>query len=72
LAASKTPLSLLQLSESLKRSNRTKVAQTIINPLLEAGFLAMTHPDKPNSSKQRYVITPEGEKLLEQISNTRQ
>ncbi len=67
LAKSKKPLSLLQLSEFLKRSDRTKLRQTILTPLLDAGLLAMTHPDKPNSPKQKYVMTLQGEELLEQI-----
>jgi ATP-dependent DNA helicase RecG len=33
-------------------------------PLLAAGWLAMTIPNKPRSSKQRYVVTPEGEDAL--------
>jgi predicted HTH transcriptional regulator len=67
LTRSKKPLSLLQLSEFLKRSDRTKLRQTILTPLLHAGLLAMTHPDKPNSPKQKYVMTLQGEELLEQI-----
>lgn len=67
LAKSQKPLSLLQLSEFLKRSDRTKLKQTVLAPLLEAGLLAMTYPDKPKSPKQKYVITPLGEEWLEQI-----
>jgi ATP-dependent DNA helicase RecG len=37
-------------------------------PLLAAGWLAMTIPDKPRSSKQRYVVTPEGEDALSAFS----
>jgi ATP-dependent DNA helicase RecG len=33
-------------------------------PLLAAGWLAMTIPNKPRSSKQRYRVTPEGEDAL--------
>jgi hypothetical protein len=33
-------------------------------PLLAAGWLAMTIPHKPRSSKQRYLVTPEGEDAL--------
>ena len=33
-------------------------------PLLAAGWLAMTISDKPRSSKQRYLVTPEGEDAL--------
>jgi len=37
-------------------------------PLLAAGWLAMTIPDRPRSSKQRYVVTPEGEDALSAFS----
>jgi predicted transcriptional regulator len=60
---------LLQLSKILNRSDRTKLRQTILKPLLDAGLLAMTRPDKPSSSKQKYVTTPLGEELLEQLGN---
>jgi ATP-dependent DNA helicase RecG len=56
----------LQLSEIFQRSDRTKFKQTILEPLLEAGWLAMTHPDKPNSSKQKYVTTLQGKEILAQ------
>ena len=49
----------------LGRKDRTKFRTKFIGPLLEAGWLAMTFPDKPTSSKQRYVTTPEGECALE-------
>jgi ATP-dependent DNA helicase RecG len=65
----KKPRSLSELSEILKRSNRTKLKQTVLTPLLEAGLLAMTYPDKPNSPKQKYVMTPQGKELLEQITD---
>lgn len=65
LVKGKKPLSLLQISEFLKRSDRTKLKQTVLAPLLDAGLLAMTHPDKPNSPKQKYVVTPQGEEWLE-------
>ena len=34
--------------------------------LLEAGWLAMTIPDKPRSPKQRYQTTEVGRKMLSQ------
>jgi ATP-dependent DNA helicase RecG len=38
-------------------TNRTKFRDKFIRPLLDAGLLAMTEPDKPRSSRQRYVAT---------------
>jgi len=39
-----------------------------IQPLVEQGFLEMTIPDKPRSSKQRYKTTDLGRKVLAQWS----
>jgi hypothetical protein len=36
-----------------------------LDPLLAAGWLAMTIPDKPTSRLQRYRTTPVGERALE-------
>jgi ATP-dependent DNA helicase RecG len=48
------------------RKDRTKFQNQIIRPLLDAGLLEMTIPDKPRSSRQRYRTTPEGQQLLKQ------
>lgn len=49
-------------------NNRTKFRKKLINPLLEMELLSMTIPDKPRSSRQKYVITKKGKDLL-QIEN---
>ena len=36
-------------------ANRSHFRKTYLNPLLEAGRLKMTIPDKPNSKNQKYV-----------------
>ena len=46
------------------RSNRTKFRNQVLKPLMEAGWLAMTIPDKPTSSKQKYRVTSLGRELL--------
>lgn len=65
LEVAKESRSMPELMELSKRSNRTKFRDQVIRPLLEAGLLEMTIPDKPRSSKQRYQTTPAGGKLLE-------
>jgi len=35
-----------------------------LKPLLQQGLLAMTIPEKPTSSKQRYVTTEAGKEAL--------
>ena len=39
----------------------------ILRPALKAKLVEMTLPDKPNSQKQRYRRTAQGEALAEQI-----
>jgi DNA-binding PadR family transcriptional regulator len=46
------------------RSDRTKFRNQVLKPLLDAQWVEMTIPDKPNSSKQRYRITALGKATL--------
>ena len=47
------------------RTNRTKFRDQVINPLIDAGLIEMTIPEKPRSSKQRYRTTAAGRSVLE-------
>ncbi|MCX7085495.1 MAG: Fic family protein [Methylococcales bacterium] len=49
-------MTLLELMQFLKRVDRSKFRNQIIKPLLEAGFIEATIPDKPTSSKQKYRL----------------
>ncbi|GAA5118809.1 Fic family protein [Luteolibacter yonseiensis] len=44
-----------------ERSDRTKFRNQILKPLLDAGWVEMTLPDKPNSRLQKYRTTPAGQ-----------
>jgi ATP-dependent DNA helicase RecG len=46
------------------RADRTKFRHQVLGPLLAAGLLSMTIPDKPRSSKQRYRTTKAGLQML--------
>ncbi len=50
------------------RQDRTKFRNQVLKPLLEAGWLEMTVPDKPTSSKQKYRITAKGRALLDETT----
>jgi len=42
------------------RADRTKFRDGIVKPLIEAGLLELTIPDKPRSRMQRYRTTEAG------------
>ena len=46
-------------------SDRTKFRRKYIHPLLEAGILEQTMPEKPNSRNQKYQLTDKGFNLLD-------
>ena len=56
---------ITELMEIAGRTDRTKFRNQVLNPLIKAGFLEMTVPDKPSSSKQKYRVTEKGRDLLE-------
>ena len=55
---------MVDLLAIVGRTNRTKFRQQVLNPLLEAGLIEMTIPDKPRSSLQRYRTTAAGRSAL--------
>ncbi len=57
--------SLLDLMTITGRSDRTKFRDQVLNPLIRAGFVEMTIPNKPRSSKQKYRLTEKGRKVIQ-------
>ena len=49
------------------RTNRSKFRKQVLKPLIDAGWLEMTIPEKPTSSKQKYRLTKEGKDLLTEL-----
>jgi Fic family protein len=47
-------MSLIELMSLLNRTDRSKFKAQILNPLIEAGLVEPTIPNKPTSSKQKY------------------
>lgn len=56
---------ITELMTIARRTDRTKFRHQVLNPLIEAGLLEMTIPDKPTSSKQKYRLTEKGRAFLE-------
>jgi ATP-dependent DNA helicase RecG len=64
LAAADDPQPLQVLMERCGRTDRTKFRNQVLRPLVEAGLLAPTIPEKPRSPRQRYRTTEAGKALL--------
>lgn len=63
-----TEVNLVTLMAVVGRTDRTKFRHQVIDPMLAAGLLEMTHPDKPRSRLQKYRITDAGRARLAQTS----
>ncbi len=63
---------IAHLMTLIGRSNRTKFRDQVIKPLLAAGWLEMTIPDKPRSSKQKYRLTAKGQALVSQLEEAKE
>lgn len=53
------------LQEATGMRDREHFRKTYLEPLLSAGWLERTIPDKPRSSKQKYRLTEKGRTILE-------
>ena len=64
LHKSLSPQPITALMAVMRRKDRTKFRNQVVRPLLEAGWIAMTVPDKPTSRNQRYRTTAAGRATL--------
>ncbi len=64
LKNSERPVSMLELAEITGVHHRSFFKKQHLDPLIEYGLMAMTVPDRPRSSKQKYVITEAGKELI--------
>jgi len=64
LQACAEPAALTELMRHAGRANRTKFRDQVLRPLMDAGLLEMTLPDKPTSRLQKYRLTTAGRALL--------
>jgi predicted HTH transcriptional regulator len=60
LRVARSPVARVDLLGAIGLSNNTRNAARNIEPLVAAGLLAMSHPDRPRSSSQRYLTTDAG------------
>ena len=59
--------SILELMSHAGRHDRTKFRNQVLRPLLDTGWLEMTIPDKPTSSRQKYRTTATGRRVLDEM-----
>lgn len=59
------PIGIQELMEVMKWKDRTKFRAKYITPLLEAGILKMTIPDKPKSPNQQYYLSEKGRMFVD-------
>ncbi len=65
LKAARIPRTRAELQKAAGLKDRKHFRKAYLDPLVEAGLLEMTIPDKPRSSQQRYRTTAAGGTLLE-------
>lgn len=64
LSLCSAPIKTSQLLEAFEYKNEKTFRDNYLKPLREAGFIAMTIPDKPTDPENRYVITEQGKTFL--------
>jgi len=56
--------SITDLMEVVGEKNRTRFRNNILNFLIESGMVSPTLIDRPNSPKQKYILTEKGKVVL--------
>ena len=59
------PLSAKEMRAFCNLKDSSYFKANVIDPMIEAGFIAMTHLDSPKSPKQKYYLSEYGRSLLE-------
>ena len=56
-----------EIQNRLELADRKCFRVNYLNPAIEQGFVALTIPDKPTSSKQQYYLTDKGKEFLKTL-----
>ena len=65
LGGASSACSFAELQEAAGLKDRVHFLKTHLEPLLLAGWIERTIPDKPRSSKQKYRLTEKGRQTLD-------
>jgi ATP-dependent DNA helicase RecG len=66
LGAARSDCSFADLQAAAGLKDRVHFLKTHMEPLLLAGWIERTIPDKPRSSKQKYRLTENGRQTLDE------
>lgn len=58
------PSTIKEIVGFINHPDSTEFRRKILNPLISFGYVTMTNPDKPTSSKQKYTLTYLGKELF--------
>jgi ATP-dependent DNA helicase RecG len=61
------PRSAAEIQAHMGFRDRKHFQTAYLRPMLEAGWLARTMPDKPNSRNQRYITTEKGKQHIQNL-----
>ena len=62
---------IAEMLSYMSYSDRSKFRKKYIYPLLDAGIIQMTIPEKPNSRNQKYQLTAKGLELIEHLKSNK-
>ena len=65
LLTAREKVSLEDLMFKLNQTNKSRFRNDCIKPLMVLDYLQYTQADRPNSGKQKYILTPKGRALIE-------
>lgn len=63
-------LSIREILPMVGLKDRENFIEYSLNPAIRDGFVAMLYPDKPRHPRQKYILTPKGFALLNEICPT--
>ncbi len=62
-------MSRMKIMDTLGLKDRKNFGILYLNPAIESKFIELTIPDKPQSSKQKYILTDIGKEVIKRMQN---